>query len=86
MQSNDMVELLEQLEREGKDLIAITDEYILVYWYQDKSYVSWKYWHTGPGGKYVFEVGNYLKIHNQGFVGNTVSKNEAIKWFAERIN
>ena len=81
MQSNDQIELLEQLEIENKDLIAITDEYILVYWYDDKSYVSWKYWHTGPGGKYVFEVGHYLSIGN-----GSVSKNEAIKWFAERIN
>jgi len=86
LENSDMLSLLEQLEEEGKDLLAITDEYILVYWWQDKAYVSWKYWHTGKGGKYAFVYGKYLPIHNPGFVGNTVSKNEAIKWFAERIN
>ena len=73
-------ELIDQLEAEGKELIAITDQYILVYWRQDKSYVSWRYWHTGKGGAYVFEIGHYLPI------GSGVTKNEAIKWFAERIN
>ncbi len=77
---DDMKLLLEQLNIEAKDLLALTDEYILVYWNEDKSYVSWKYWHTGRNGKYVFEYGNYLPI------GKGVSKNEAIKWFAERIN
>ncbi len=86
LKNSDMISLLEQLEEEGKDLIALTDEYILVYWYEHKSYVSWKYWRTGPNSKYAFVYGQYLPIHNPGFVGSVVSKNEAIKWFAERIN
>jgi len=80
MENSDMIPLLEQLDREGKELIAITDAHILVYWWRDKSYVSWKYWHTGKGGKYIFEYGDYLPI------GNGVTKNEAIKQFSERIN
>lgn len=79
---NDLIDLVEQLEREDKELIAITDSYILVYWYEHKSYVSWKYWHTGPNGKYVFEHGDYLPIGSDG----SVSKNEAINKFAKRIN
>ena len=71
-------ELIDQLEAEGKELIAITDQYILVYWWQDNSYVSWNYWYTGT--QYAFEIGHYLPI------GSGVTKNEAIKWFAERIN
>ncbi len=80
MENSDLIPLLEQLDNEGKELIAITDQYILVYWWQDKSFVSWKYWHTGKNGKYVFEHGNYLPI-NSG-----ATKNEAIANFSERIN
>ena len=84
MKSSDMVVLLEQLEEEGKDLIAITDEYILVYWHQDKAYVAWKYWHTGK--HYAFVYGSYLPLHSDFVPGGVVSKNEAILWFAKRIN
>ena len=80
MENGDMSLLLEQLDKEGKELIAITDHYILVYWWQDKSYVSWTYyWHQSLK-RYAFEHGCYLPIDTN------VSKNEAIKWFAERIN
>lgn len=77
---NDLIEMTNQLEREGKELIAITDTYILVYWWVDKSYVSWQYMWSQHLGRYTFEYGQYLPI------GNGVSKNEAIKQFSERIN
>ena len=76
-----MIVLLEQLDREGKELIAITDRHILVYWWHDKSYVSWEYWWVQRLNGYVFERGEYLPIDN-----GKVTKNEAIKQFSERIN
>ncbi len=73
-----MIRLLEQLDTEGKELIAITDRYILVFWWQDKSYVSWEYYQN-KAGKYIFEVGHYLRVENN-------TKNSAIAAFSERIN
>lgn len=83
MTYDDQIDMMRQLEEEGKELIAVTDEYILVYWHQDKTYVAWKYWHTGD--KYAFVYGTYLPLHSDFVDGGVVSKNEAIQWFAERI-
>ena len=78
-----MKELIEQLEKEGKDLLAITDNQILVYWKQDKSYVCWKYYHTGK--EYAFVYGAYLPLQSDFADGGIVSKKQAIQWFAGRI-
>ncbi len=79
-----MKELIEQLELEGKDLLAITDKHILVYWQRDKAYVAWEYWYTGK--EYAFVSGTYLPLHSDFVDGGVVTKNQAIAWFSERIN
>ncbi len=79
MTHNDLIKLSKQLDREGKELIAITDTYILVYWWKDKSYVSWQYTWSNALGCYTFLYGDYLSVKG-------ASKNEAIKQFSERVN
>ena len=79
MLKHDLLELTLQLDNERKELICITDEYILVKWLQDTSYVSWKYYYSVELGKYVFEYGKYLPT-------DTTTIEQAIASFSERIN
>lgn len=76
----DLCILAKQLEEERKELIAITDGFILVYWEADKSFVSWRYWYSQEKRRYVFDTGHYLPIHTG------ATKNDAIAKFNERIN
>ena len=79
MLNNDLLELVFQLDNESKELICITDNYILVKWLQDRSYVSWRYWYSTEVSQYVFEFGKYMPIEH-----TTIE--EAIAGFSERIN
>jgi len=54
-----MIKLIEQLEAEGKRLLAISDRYIMVHWEEDHSYVIWLCLEN-TNGKYVFECGKYF--------------------------
>lgn len=79
MHSQDIIKLEHQLSGEMKELIALTDKYVLVKWIQDNSYVSWRYYLNQAGDKYIFEIGHYIRCEN-----TTVEK--AIAAFSERIN
>ena len=79
MLKNDLLELTLQLDNELKELICITDNYILVKWLLDRSYVSWRYYYNDEVSKYVFEYGEYMPTEY-----TTVE--EAIASFSERIN
>ena len=78
MLKHDLLELTLQLDNELKELICITDEYILVKWLPVKSYVSWKYSYSVVYDKYIFEYGKYLPI-------NTTTIEQAIASFSERL-
>ncbi len=68
---------IEQLEAQGKEVIAITPNHVLVLWPQDSSYVSWR-WYITPGGNIATEHGHYLQ--------NTMyNQSEAVESFKERI-
>jgi hypothetical protein len=62
MDTKELKILAEQLDNELKELIALDDEagIILVYWKQDRSYVSWKY--TFNGERFNFDHGRYVPI------------------------
>lgn len=62
MKSNNLIRLITQLDFELKELIAITDKYILVKWLADNSYVSWEYYEVE--GRFVFERGHYMRCEN----------------------
>ena len=79
MLKNDLLELTLQLDNELKELICITDNYILVKWLQDRSYVSWRYHYNDEVSQYVFEYGKYMPTEH-----TTIE--EAIASFSERIN
>ena len=62
MMKEGMKQLIKQLDQEDKELIAVTDEYILVKWLEDKSYVSWM-WYVRDN-KFIFECGHYMPCTN----------------------
>ena len=74
----DLIDLTNQLDNELKELICITDEYILVKWLPVKSYVSWRYSYSVELGKYIFEYGKYLQT-------DTTTIEQAIASFSERL-
>ena len=78
MKKNNVVTLVEQLDNELKELIAVTDTLVLVYWHADQSYVSWRMYFTGE--KFIFEVGHYMKCDF-----NKTNTMSALKEFSERI-
>ncbi len=53
-------EVIEQLEAQGKEVVAITPTHVLVVWAQDNSYVSWR-WYVTQGGNVATESGVYLQ-------------------------
>ena len=59
-------EVIEQLEAQGKEVIAITPTHVLCLWAQDNSYVSWR-WYITAGGNVATESGTYLQstLYNQ---------------------
>lgn len=71
--------LVQQLEEDQMDLMAITDTHILVLWHQDKSYVSWKWSYNAQQKYYGFAYGVYMPVS-----GHTAD--EAMIKFKERIN
>ena len=79
MNRYELQELLEQLDNEQKELIAVTEKFVLVYWHQDYSYVSWRHYYIN--GKFVFEIGEYWPVPL-----TDENTDKAIKKFAERIN
>ena len=70
------ITVIEQLEAQGKEVIAITPTHVLVLWHADNSYVSWR-WYITAGGNVATESGVYLQstMYNQ---------SEALASFHER--
>ena len=65
------------LETNHMDLISMTNEYILIRWPEDASYVSWLW--SIVDNKFVVNCGNYLNT-------DRCTEKEALKAFIERIN
>ena len=76
MEYNDMLQLIGQLEKENKELVAITADYILVYWASVQQFVSWKYGYSLDHNVYFFVSGNYYSDR---------TREAAIAKFSERI-
>ena len=72
-----MIEVIEDLNKQGKKVIAITPRYVLCYWAIDESYVSWLYF-TSPNGRVVLEIGHYMRQESG-------SEEDAINNFSNRI-
>jgi hypothetical protein len=55
----EITKIVEQLDNECKELIAVAGRYVLAYWHQDGTYVSWRYQYNSNTGKYEFGFGSY---------------------------
>ena len=73
---SNLLKAVEQLNAQGKEVIAITPTHVLCLWEQDNSYVSWR-WYITQGGNIATENGVYLQ--------NTMyNQSEAVVTFHER--
>ena len=63
---DEMVTAIQQLREQGKEVIAIDPDYVLVLWHQDNSYVMWR-WYMTMNGNVSTECGRYLQstMYNQ---------------------
>lgn len=77
MKELSMIEVIKDLNEQGKKVIAITPRYVLCDWEEDDSYVSWRYV-TSSNGRVVTELGHYTRKDN-------CCIEDAINNFANRI-
>lgn len=77
MKELSMIEVIKDLNEQGKEVIAITPRYVLCDWKEDDSYVSWLYF-TSSNGRVSLEIGHYTRKDNCGI-------EDAINNFSNRI-
>jgi len=77
--TNPMAYAIVSLESEGKRVLAITTEYVLCYWKEDDSYVSWSYQCEPANLRMSTVYGNYMSAKYN-------TEQEAIEAFTKRIN
>jgi len=61
-----LAKVIEQLNAQGKEVVAIDPTHVLCLWHEDNSYVSWR-WYITAGGNIATESGVYLQntMYNQ---------------------
>lgn len=65
-----------ELEKQGKDVVAIDNKLVLCYWAQDNSYVSWR-WYLSDKLEVHCENGEYMQA-------NLTTLDQAVKAYYER--
>ena len=64
----ELTTVIEQLNAEGKEVIAISSSIVLCHWHEDNSFVTWR-WYISQDNKAYVEAGNYFRDLSSALTG-----------------